>query len=82
MSLRLCEDCGVVPEGVFPLRLAKQVEQAPGDITDARFVSCVFHFDMLTLNGSVTQDLTEHKFSQGLTDDSVSGKACRVLPSD
>lgn len=59
MSLRLCEDCGVVPEGVFPLRVAEQVEQAPDDITDARFASCVFHFDMQTLNRSVTQVLTD-----------------------
>lgn len=59
MSLRLCEDCGVVPEGVFPLRVAEQVEQAPGDITDARFVPCSFHFNMLTLNKDVTQALTD-----------------------
>lgn len=30
LSLRLCEDCGAVPEGVFPLRVAEQVEQATG----------------------------------------------------
>lgn len=53
LSMRLCDDCGVVPEGVFPMKVAKQVEQAPCDITDARFVSCVFHFDMLTLIGGV-----------------------------
>lgn len=44
------------------MKVAKQVEQAPCDITDARFVSCVFHFNMLTLNGDVAQALTyDHK---------------------
>lgn len=70
LSLRLCDDCGVVPEGVFQLKVAEQVDQAPGDITDARFVSCAFHFNTLTLNKDIAQALT-CQVPRALTDGSM-----------